>query len=424
MTEQEILAYFNNRIAPPPSQNLHRIQILCHALGDPQKKLAGKIIHVAGTNGKGSVCAFLDAILRAAGKHTGLYISPFIHRFEERIQIDKTPVSLDEIATYIPQLRAAELSLYAQTGERAGHFELLTVLAYLLFAAHSCNAVVLETGLGGRLDPTNLCEPALCIITHIALDHTEQLGNTHMAIAAEKAGIIKPNVPVVIYPQQTNAAMQTLLSKAKELRATAILPDIHKAQLLHADADGLQFVYQQQRYETKLCGLYQMYNALCAITAAQHLGIPNKAIVQGLCEASFPARFETISRMPRVIFDGAHNADGLYALRKTIDCYFTRPLIGICAMLRDKDPQTALSCMLDPERFQCVFCLTPPSPRGMDGAELASLFRHHGVTSVFCDTPYTACQKALELASCDDVILAFGSLYLAATIKDAVATLL
>ena len=125
MTEQEILAYFNNRIAPPPSQNLHRIQILCHALGDPQKKLAGKIIHVAGTNGKGSVCAFLDAILRAAGKHTGLYISPFIHRFEERIQIDKTPVSLDEIAAYIPQLRAAELSLYAQTGERAGHFELL-----------------------------------------------------------------------------------------------------------------------------------------------------------------------------------------------------------------------------------------------------------------------------------------------------------
>lgn len=420
MTEQEILSYFNDRPAPAKTADLHRIRFLCNELHNPQDALKGRFLHVAGTNGKGSTCAYLDAVLRAGGMRTGLFISPFIHTFEERIQIDGAPVPLAETEAALPLLQKAERKLFLQYGETAGHFELITALAFFLFAQHDCDIVVLETGLGGRLDPTNICTPRLTVITHIAYDHTAILGDTLQKIAAEKAGILKEGVPLVLYPLQDDAAAQCILSVAKQKKCPVILPQPALQKNLKADADGLSFSYRSVNYQSRLCGLYQSVNALCAIEAALAMQIAPDIIQRGIAAAQFPARFETLRLSPRLIFDGAHNEDGIRALQRTVSAYFKTPIIGICGMLRDKHPELALAPLFAANCFETVFCVTPPSPRALDANALALIFSEHGIAAFPCADAKEACSRALALAGQNGAAVAFGSLYLANEIECAV----
>jgi dihydrofolate synthase/folylpolyglutamate synthase len=310
---------------------LERITHLLKALGDPHRR--GHFVHVAGTNGKGSTCAMIEAGLRAAGVRTGLYTSPHLNEPTERIQMDGREVSQDQFAEAFTQVHQSALTMLA-VGDLDLHptyFESVTAMGFLLFAGAGVDTVVLEAGMGGRLDATNVVTPALCVITPIAFDHQAFLGDTLAKIAAEKAGILKPGVPV-IFAEQPPEAESVLRAHA---RAGYTLARDWAITQLALDARGSRFQLRDIEVICPLAGEHQVENARTAAIALHELGVP----AAGIAGTRWPGRLERISDKPEIILDGAHNPAGTRALVEYIRRFYfgTRRIWMVYGVMRDKD---------------------------------------------------------------------------------------
>ena len=390
---------------------LERIGELCERLGHPENKL--KFIHVAGTNGKGSTSAMLDSILRAAGYKTGLYTSPFIRVFNERMRVNGENIGNGELAELTEYIKP----IAEQMEDKPTEFELITALAFEYFARHNCDVVILEAGMGGRLDSTNIINTsALSIITGIALDHTAFLGDTVEKIAAEKAGIIKQGVPV-IYGGTDEAARAIIKSRADEMSSQFACVDYDKLKIKSLLLDGASFDFDEyQNLKIKLLGSYQPRNAAIVVTAIKALRengfkISDSALYEGLQSAEWQGRFEILSREPLIIFDGAHNPQGIEAAVESIKLYFKQKKVCIVTgVLRDKD-YTYIAKMLSSVALR-AFTFTPDSPRALDAADYAKTLSSQGLNATACESVANALASAREYALLNGCpVICAGSLY-------------
>jgi len=317
-----------NEIKAGAKFDLERMRILLAALGNPERGL--RCVHVAGTNGKGSTSAMIANSLQHAGFQTGLYTSPHLIEPTERIQINGTPITHEEFASLFETVHwKVEELLKAETLDaHPSYFETVTAMAFLLFRERA-RITVIEVGLGGRLDATNVVTPELCVITPISYDHEALLGNTLQSIAAEKAGILKPGVPVVISKQPPQAE-EVILERARELHCAVI-------QAPEVTLEDSSFLLENERYTCGLAGRHQIDNAVTAVLTCKQLGVPNEAIQAGLATVRWPGRLELVSRAPDFVLDGAHNPAGAAALAAYIRQYCQkRPVWLVYGAMRDK----------------------------------------------------------------------------------------
>ncbi|MCR5526555.1 MAG: bifunctional folylpolyglutamate synthase/dihydrofolate synthase [Lachnospiraceae bacterium] len=396
--------------------NLETITELLHRLGDPQDHL--KYIHVAGTNGKGSTVAFISSILMESGLKVGIYTSPFLINFTERIRIGKEEIPKDDLARLTEKVSHHIEAMKAEGLNAPSEFEIVCAVAFLYFLENNCDIVVLEVGLGGRLDATNVIKhPELAIITTIALDHTEILGDTLEKIAGEKAGIIKDNCKVLLYPQPDSVekVFENVCHEKNSVLNKAVLP----TKLLSADITGQSFELSAgglHNYKISLLGSYQINNAAMAVQAAQILrksgySITDENISDGLLHAEWMGRFELLQQKPDVIIDGSHNEEGVGVLAESLHQYFNdKKILFITGVLADKAYDKMMAEIIP--LAKCFYTVTPPTPRALSSEDLASYLLDNGAPkAVACDQPEKALRQALSDASEDDVICAFGSLY-------------
>ena len=404
------------------SKNGHRnvLELLAALEVDVAAKDGPKVIHVAGTNGKGSTCAMLAAILKAAGYRVGLYTSPFLQHYQERIRLNGLPLTDDLMVKYGNPLVEAAQDM-ASRGDFVTPFEMGTALALAAFWSEKCDFAVVEVGMGGRLDPTNIVQPVVCAIAAIGLDHMGFLGNTLEQIAGEKAGIIKANVPVVCYPAE-EGVRAVFRGKAAEMNAP--LTQLDEAAILHAqgDAYGSTVTYQLGRtWESMRIGLpgqYQQRNAMTVLAVvealtAQGVSIPEEAVRKGLAETVWPARLEWAGN---VLIDGAHNPQGVDALVQYVDNYLPeRRRVLLTGVLADKLQPEMLAQMVHISRD--VVTVTPDTPRAMPAAEYAAHLSALGAEAVPADTLAEGLALAKAKAGDDGVIIAAGSLYFAGGLR-------
>lgn len=398
---------------------LARMQNLCDHLGNPEKEL--QCIHIAGTNGKGSLAAMTSSILTAAGYKTGLTISPYVVDFRERFQIDGEMIPPRTLANLTEKVLDAIDAIEAEGGEKPVEFEAVTALAFLWFAREKCDLVVLETGLGGRCDATNVVPHKLvAAITKIGYDHMEVLGDTLDKIAAEKAGIIKEGTVVVNYPDQPAEAMGPILTAAAEAHTSIITPDKDDLTLLRGKRLENRIDYGGYRAALGLPGTHQANHAAMAVEIALALwrefgyDISDDAILQGLADARMPARIEVLRRHPLLLLDGCHNPDGAKMLAATLTrADFEENLVGVLGVLADKDYKDMLSDLAP--CFVKVYTVTPNCPRALSAEELQKEARFH-TDAEAADSVADAIRKAVDYADENNLagVVVCGSLYLAA----------
>lgn len=398
---------------------LARMQNLCDHLGNPEKEL--QCIHIAGTNGKGSLAAMTSSILTAAGYKTGLTISPYVVDFRERFQIDGEMIPPRTLAKLTEKVLDAIDAIEAEGGEKPVEFEAVTALAFLWFAREKCDLVVLETGLGGRCDATNVVPHKLvAAITKIGYDHMEVLGDTLDKIAAEKAGIIKEGTVVVNYPDQPAEAMGPILTAAAEAHTSIITPDKDDLTLLRGKRLENRIDYGGYRAALGLPGTHQANHAAMAVEIALALwrefgyDISDDAILQGLADARMPARIEVLRRHPLLLLDGCHNPDGAKMLAATLTrADFEENLVGVLGVLADKDYKDMLSDLAP--CFAKIYTVTPNCPRALSAEELQKEARFH-TDAEAADSVADAIRKAVDYADENNLagVVVCGSLYLAA----------
>ena len=398
---------------------LARMQNLCDHLGNPEKEL--QCIHIAGTNGKGSLAAMTSSILTAAGYKTGLTISPYVVDFRERFQIDGEMIPPRTLANLTEKVLDAIDAIEAEGGEKPVEFEAVTALAFLWFAREKCDLVVLETGLGGRCDATNVVPHKLvAAITKIGYDHMEVLGDTLDKIAAEKAGIIKEGTVVVNYPDQPAEAMGPILTAAAEAHTSIITPDKDDLTLLRGKRLENRIDYGGYRAALGLPGTHQANHAAMAVEIALALwrefgyDISDDAILQGLADARMPARIEVLRRHPLLLLDGCHNPDGANMLAATLTrADFEENLVGVLGVLADKDYKDMLSDLAP--CFAKIYTVTPNCPRALSAEELQKEARFH-TDAEAADSVADAIRKAVNYADENNLagVVVCGSLYLAA----------
>ena len=421
MTYQEALEYISTRPRFAPRQlkegeepfNLNAIRRLLSLLGDPQDGL--RFIHVAGTNGKGSTVAFLSQILMESGLRVGIYTSPYLERFTERIRVGDQEIPEGTLGRLMDQIAEAEKIMKAKGEDLPSEFELVCAAAFLFFQEKRAEIVVLEVGLGGRLDATNVIRtPELALITPIGFDHMETLGNTLPKIAGEKAGIIKPggDVLTAVQGNGVDEVFRAVCLKRGSRLHIAALPvrtSFPGPAGQRFDLPGLSGL------EISLLGLYQVENASLAAQGAMLLRekgwpITEAAVRSGLKKARWPGRFELLRRAPDILIDGAHNADGAAALRRSLEAYYPgQKITFVAGVLADKEYPAMLEAVLPlADRF---YTIAPPSPRALSAGDLAAYLREQGAVAVPCPSIEEAVQLAVEHAGESGTVCAFGSLY-------------
>jgi len=401
--------------------NLDRMFALMDALGNPQTKYA--IIHVAGTKGKGSVSALAASALSAAGLRTGLYTSPHLLDFCERIQIDGQPIPHTDLAALVDEIKPAVGRV-----EKLTTFEITTALGFLYFAHRDVEAAVIEVGLGGRLDATNVVTPRVSVITSLSYDHMAVLGDTLAKIAGEKAGIIKPGVPVVSAPQKEEA-LEVLLRVATERNApvTLVGKDIKFQPISHSlDGQSLEIVDVRRQtsdriYEIPLLGTHQVENAAIAYAALKETGldISESDIQQGFARVRWPARFEVVRREPPVIFDSAHNQDSFARLCQALDDYFPgRPVYLIFGASEDKNIP-GMFAEIAP-RLRRLLVTKAAHPRALEPEAIQELARRAGIPNEVAVPVEAALRRALEMSEKDgSIVLSAGSMFVTAEVMSA-----
>ena len=416
MDYKQALEYINGVSWRSTKPGLERITELLSRLGNPQAQL--RYIHVAGTNGKGSISAMLASILKKAGLTVGLYTSPYVNRFNERMMINGKSIEDSEVAQLVE-----EIKLHADAmDDHPTEFEMMTAVALLWFCRRECNIVVLEVGMGGRLDATNVIAcPDCCVIANIGLDHTAVLGDTLEQIAYEKAGIIKEGSSVVMY-QQPGEVMEVIRDVCYERNAELTVPDFDDIHPEFDSRDGQVFSYDGEAYAIPLLGEHQLKNAatvLEVINVLRRQGweIEHEAVEAGLYAVSWPARFEIVHTEPWFVVDGGHNPQCAQALSASITQYFPDDkrvlLIGV---LRDKD-YAGIVRILAP-LFDAFVTVMPDTPRALPGAELAKLFEPYGKEIQICGSIDEGVRTAMDIADeLEGMVCACGSLYICGDIR-------
>ena len=418
MTYQEALAYIHAVHWQGHKPGLARTRALLAALGDPHKQL--RFVHVAGTNGKGSTAAMLDSCLRCAGYKVGLFTSPYIIRFNERIQVNGAPIPDGDLVRLVEQVRPAAAAMADVPTE----FELITALGMLYFAQQHCDIVVLEVGLGGALDSTNVIDPPECaVITALGMDHVKELGPTLADIAAAKAGIIKPGSPVVSYGGAPEAD-RVIAAAAAAKNAPLTVADFSKLTLRAAGLDGQTFDYDGLAGLTlPLLAGYQPRNAAVAIEALRALRgrgwqVPDSAIRQGLAQVRWPGRFELLRREPPFLLDGSHNAHGMRATVESLRARFPgEKFVFLVSIMADKDAGEMLRLLLP--LAKAFVTVTAPSPRAIPAAELAARIEALGGRAEPADTIPAAVARTDALAA-GGPAAALGTLYFSGEVREAV----
>ena len=399
---------------------LERITALCEALGNPQDSL--RFVHVAGTNGKGSFCSMISSALTEAGLKVGLYTSPYILEFNERMRIGDASIPNDTLARLTEKIKPIADAM----SDKPTEFELITAIALDYFREEKVDVVILECGMGGRLDSTNVISTsALSVITGIALDHTAFLGDTVAAIAKEKAGIIKKGVPV-LYGGEDDEAAEVIKATAEAQGSAYHRSDYSKLRIDSMTLGGTSFNYKSRsNVQISLLGTYQPKNAAIVldaldILAAQFPSLTEDSIRRGLMKARWMARFEIISHDPLLIFDGAHNPQGINAAVEGIKCYFRdQSLIAISGVLRDKD-YSAIAKKIS-EIASDAFTITPENPRALSAEEYADELSKFGVSATSATGIDEAAELAFSLAKREEkAIVCLGSLYTYADVLKAV----
>ena len=411
MTYEEALKYIHGISWTFCKPGLDRISELCERLGNPEKNL--KFIHVAGTNGKGSTASMLSSILQCAGYKVGLYTSPFIYRFNERMRVNGADIPDEQLAKITEYVKPFADSMKDTPTE----FELITAIAFEYFKREECDVIVLEAGMGGRLDSTNVIRnPLLSIITGIALDHTAFLGDTVEKIAKEKAGIIKDNAPV-LFGVEDKIAAEVILGVANTEASKFYQSDYSKLTINSSSLSGTVFDYKnRQNLKIKLLGSYQPKNASLVLDAIDLLNerglcISENAIYDGLESATWRARFEIIKQNPMVIFDGAHNPQGIDVAVESIKHYFNeKKVVIMTGVLRDKDYNVIAKRIS--EVSERAFTITPDNPRALTAEEYSKVLSGFGVTATACGSIGEALMCGIEQAKQDNTALCcLGSLY-------------
>ena len=415
MDYQEALKYIDGVAWFGSKPGLSRVTELLHALGDPQDRL--KFVHIAGTNGKGSCAAMLASVLKAAGYKTGLFTSPYLYRFNERMQINGEEIGNEALADIVTRV-----SIPAEKMEdHPTEFELMTAAAMLWYAEAGCDIVVLEVGLGGRFDATNvISRPEVSVIMNIGLDHTKILGDTVEQIAAEKAGIIKPGCPCVLY-QQSESVTRVIRDRCGETGSTLTVADFSAIKTEFDSLEGQVFTYTGDAYAIPLLGEHQRKNAAVVIETAEILRrrgwkLPQEDVEHGLYAVSWPARFEPVAQEPYFIVDGGHNPQCAHTVAENLKNYF--PLcrrVLLMGVLADKDYK-GLSEILAPEADEFV-CVTPNSDRALPAQELAELLRSFGKPVTVCDSIKEGVSAAIDAAGPEGMVCAVGSLYMVGEIR-------
>jgi dihydrofolate synthase/folylpolyglutamate synthase len=400
--------------------DLSKMFELMKSLGNPQDQFPS--IHVAGSKGKGSVSAFCASALNRQGYKVGLYTSPHLRDFEERIQINRVPISRKDFVNYVEEIKP-----YVSAIPGLNTFEIITALAFLFFYKQSVDIAVIEVGLGGRLDATNVITPKVSVITALYLEHTRILGDTIEQIAREKAGIIKQGIPVVISPQE-KAAQKTIENIAAQRNAHLyIIGRDYRYDSIKSSLNGQSFTLNssttnvQTEIQIRLLGQHQVENASTAYVTLQHLreqGIPisEMAILEGFGKTDWPGRFEILRKEPPLIIDSAHNLESARKLRMTIDEYFPgRPVVLIFGVSDDKNVLGMINELL-PGTIH-IFCSQSTHPRAMDAEKLLKqILPITGSASAINDIR-TALEKAIILAGKNAVVLVTGSIFVAATAR-------
>lgn len=398
---------------------LERTERLLEILGNPHKKL--NVIHIAGTNGKGSTTSMIASILIEEGFNVGMYTSPFLEEFEERIQINRQNIKKNDLANYMDYIKKAVDKVIEEGYNHPTEFEIITCLMFKYFYDKKVDYAVVEVGLGGRLDSTNVVNPLLTVITSISLDHTNILGNTLEEIAREKGGIIKKNTPLILYPQKEEALKELQnISKEKSAKIYEVKKDDAKLLEIIKNDDFYQKIKIKGEFNTynanlRLLGEHQILNCAVAVRAVEVLskiqGFQIKNIEKGIENARWIGRLEVLNKNPLVVIDGAHNIQGITTLKENISKYFNyKNIILLIGILADKQVEDMIKVITPMSKH--IIALTPHSDRAELGVKLKEEIEKFNKNVESFESYETAFKKALSIAREDDLILVTGSLYM------------
>lgn len=418
MDFEESVKYITEYPRFKKNPSLDGIKALLSALGNPENRI--KTINVAGTNGKGSTVAMLASVLSTAGYKTGRYVSPFVLEFRERMMINGKMIGRKRLAKVMSTVREYADALREQ-GSVLNAFEVTTAAALLWFAEEECDVVVLEAGIGGRLDATNsVPEPILQIITAVGLDHTAQLGSTVAEITAEKCGIMRPGCTLLTCPNQDPAAKAVMINKCAELEATFVMGSAGKGKIVAQSAEGTDLLVGKTELAIPFGGEHQINNALTVVSAVDILrekgfAISDEQLIEGIAAAKFPARFEVCSKDPLVILDGAHNPQAAAALASGIKKFLPEKRTLLCGMMADKDCAGVMSTLAP--LFERVIAVPVQSPRAISPAELAALAVPYCKSVFTAENAAQALDAALAALKPGEALVVAGSLYLASELR-------
>lgn len=424
MNFEQTVDYIINLRHRSEIKGLNRMRRFMGLLGNPQDKLS--YIHITGTNGKGSTTAMLNSILTCAGYKAGMFISPYVLEFRERIQIGGKMIPKDDLVRIVSAIKPVIDQMY-QEGDGPVQFEVVTAIGFVYFAEQKCDVVCLEVGIGGLRDSTNIIqEPLAAVIANIGFDHTNMLGNTLEAIASQKAGIIKGKCPVCAYPLMAPDALAAIMEKCAENGNTLIQGNFSHANIIKHDIDGTDFIYDGLKIHLPLLGQHQICNAINVIETIRAIRgagiqVADSQIIQGIANVTFPARTEILCRQPLTILDGAHNDNGAEALEITLKDVLKdiKPLVAIMGMMGDKDCQKVVGRIAS--LADAVIAVTPSLEyRALPKEKLAEIAGEYCGCVELGAGFRESYLRGLELAGKDGAVVICGSLYLATDMRAAI----
>ncbi|MEF9992371.1 MAG: folylpolyglutamate synthase/dihydrofolate synthase family protein [Peptostreptococcaceae bacterium] len=431
MNYNEALKYIHGSHKFGIRLGLDNIKKLLELLDNPQDKL--KIIHIAGTNGKGSTCSFISTILKEGGYKVGLYTSPFLETFTERIRVNGDNIPEDEVGNIVSLIKEKIEVMVNEGYSYPTEFEIVTAMAFYYFYKENVDFVALEVGLGGRYDATNVIEkPIVSVITSISMDHIGVLGDTLGKIAFEKGGIIKENCTTIVYPQKYEAG-QVIKNICKENRSKYIECNFNDINIKQSNINLQKYdcIINKKEYkdlEIKLIGDHQVKNSVLALNVIDYindnlgLNISEECIRKGLAQTSWPGRIEKIKENPMFIIDGAHNEEGAESLAKAMDKYFKdKNKVLIIGMLEDKDISSVLDILIP--RFNKVITTTPDNPRSIDADKLKKKIEEYNIDVISKPKINEAVEYALQNTKKEDVIISAGSLYMIGNVRSIIKNL-
>lgn len=415
MDYQESIQYLEKCALLGSKPGLMAVRELLKRLDNPQNNL--RIIHLAGTNGKGSVGSLLQHALHSAGYRVGFFTSPFLYTRREMIQFGCENISETDFAEVLSPVAEQADAMESEGQPHPTEFEIMTAAAYLFFLRQGCDYVIAEAGMGGGKDATNVMKHSeVSVLTRIDYDHLQFLGNSLTEITREKCGIFRENCPVVVYPVQETETLSVIETEAEKQGVPLVIPLLGAVAIEKSDAEGSAFSYGKlKNIQISFCGTHQVYNAVTALATLMVLrqkgvNIPDESIYEGFAGAKWKGRFEILSSEPPVILDGAHNLNGAKAFCDAVlTCYPEKRFVGIVGMLRDKDFKASLVEFA--KRCDKIIVTTVPSPRTASVEELLEACRELGIDAAGVDNPEEAVMQGFSKRTEEQGIFCVGSLY-------------